>query len=143
MLKEAPVFNCEYGVDQHFGNLAITQYFAFSSFRGKIGRQDLRFERERIEQTVVVSNFGDLVSHKRNPHDLFRSRRPDLDCCVSNAKTSTPNLARVDFEIPRTTQRSNKLFARQLLAALNNARSGVQPGPAGQITIGKSRIDDL
>src|SRR6185503_470681 len=143
MLEEAPILDREYRVDQHLGNLRVTQYFTFSRFRRKIRGQNLRFELERLEQHAVATNLINLLSVKRHTHDLFRSGRPNLDCRIGNNKTATPNVARVCFEITSTTQCSHELFTRQLLAGFEHTRSRVEPGPAGQITSGKSRIDDL
>src|SRR4026209_2998840 len=111
MLKEAAVFDSEYGVDQHLRNLVITQYFAFSGFRRKIGGQDLGFELERIEQNAVTTNLSNLITRKRHMHNLLRSRGPDLDGCVDNNKTATPNVAGICFGITSTTQRRNELVA--------------------------------
>src|SRR5215211_6963898 len=128
MLEEATVFDREYGMDQHFRNLAITHKFAFSGFQRQIAREDLGFERERIEQSTIATNFIDLITRKRHPHDLFRSRRPDLDCSVTDTKTSAPYIARIRIQVTSATQHCNELFARQLLSGLEHTRSGVQSG---------------
>src|SRR5215217_3520323 len=142
MFKETSIFDCEYRVDQRRRNLAKAQYFAFSGFGSHIGRQDLGFERERIEQSAITANLRDLIYSKRHAHDLFRSSGPDLKVCIDKTKTSTPNVARICFDITSTTQNYDKLFSRQLLPGLEHARSGVESGLAGQITTGESRIDD-
>src|SRR6185437_740144 len=143
MLEKATILDREDGVHQHFGNLTVTQYFPASRLRRNIVRQDLGFEPERFEQNTVATNFIDLVSRKRHAHDLFHSRRANLDRGTANAKTSTPNVAGVRFQVTGTSQDLNQFVLRQLLPSLEHERSCVKSGPTGQITTGESRIDDL
>src|SRR3954452_14294413 len=108
MFEEAPIFDGEYCMDQRRRNLAEAQYFAFSGLGSHIGREDLRFERERVEQSTVATNLSDSISSKRHLHDLFRSSRPDLKIRIDNSKTSTPNVARICLDITSTTQHYHK-----------------------------------
>src|SRR5574338_320560 len=141
MLEEAMIFDREYGVSQHVGNLAITHCFVFCRLRGNVVGQNLRFEREGFEQNAVATNFIDLIACERDPYDLFRPSRANLDCAVDEAETSTPNIARVSFQITSTTQHGNQFFARQLFPGFEDTRSCVESGAAGQITTRESRID--
>src|SRR6185503_1139514 len=143
MLKKATIFDREYRVDQHRGDFTITQNFALPGFSRNVTRQNLRLERERIEQDAVATNLFDLLARKRHPHELFRSCRPDLNGSIANTKTSAPNITRVSFNISRPPQHGDQLFARQLLSGLEHTRSSVQPRPARQITTAQSCIDDL
>src|SRR5678816_2984325 len=99
MLEKAAIFDREYGVDQHRGNLTVTQYFAFPCLRRHIVRQDLRLEREGFEQNPLATDLVDLITRERDPYNLLRSSRPDLDCRIDKTKTSTPNVARICVDV--------------------------------------------
>src|SRR3569832_1425168 len=115
MLEKPPILDREYGVDQNFRNLLVTQDFASSRLRRNIVRQNLRFKLERFEQNAVATNLIDVIARKRHAHDLFRSSGPDLDGGIANTKTSTPNIARACFQVTGSAQHCNKHYAWQLL----------------------------